>query len=342
MVTRSRQLLLIAVAALLSVGLVVPAVASAKRYAIDTVMELKSDGTVYATETGTVYRDATTTQYQERFWTYPKESFPRIDIIGVFTPGGTPYQLKDSAGAPQTYSVEKGPDGIRVVAYDDGSILAPTHVLRYRQTRTVKRYYNAAAFNFWALGTYDSPVAFTARIVPPRQLAPFAVWTAAWPYRGGKWVSADITYTVDAAGSAICRGPDLPAGTAIWTRTNLPAAEFADTPLTVGNLWGITRSPAGAKLTYRRSGGAVSFTLGVTAWDCVGNPLKNTRIYLQKSKNGRSGWKSTYPLRTSSAGTASRTVSAKKPGTIYYRWYVPAKPSAYRAAATGRQAVVIK
>lgn len=101
-----------------------------------------------------------------------------------------------------------------------------------------------------------------------------------------------------------------------------------------------SRSPSASKLTYKRKKGKVKFTLKARMLNQFALPVKSTKVYLQTSSNGRS-WKNSYTLHTNASGWASRTITAKKKGTKYYRWYRP-KTTTNTSAQTGSQRVVIK
>lgn len=101
-----------------------------------------------------------------------------------------------------------------------------------------------------------------------------------------------------------------------------------------------TRSPSASKLTYKRKKGKAKFTLKAKVLNQFGLPLKSTKVYLQTSSNGRS-WKNSYTMYTNSTGWLTKTITAKKKGTKYYRWYRP-KTTTNASAQTGAQRVVIK
>jgi hypothetical protein len=102
----------------------------------------------------------------------------------------------------------------------------------------------------------------------------------------------------------------------------------------------ITRSPSAGKLTYKRKKGKAKFTLKARMLDQFALPVKSTKVYLQTSSNGRS-WKNSYTLYTNSTGWLSKTITAKKKGTKYYRWYRPASTT-NTSAQSGAQKVVVK
>jgi hypothetical protein len=101
----------------------------------------------------------------------------------------------------------------------------------------------------------------------------------------------------------------------------------------------IKRSPSGSSLTYKRRRGVARFTLGATLSDARGR-VGGAWVWLQKSSNGRK-WSNVVRLRSNSAGTVAKGLSAKKKGVTYYRWYAPATASD-RAAATLKQRVRVK
>jgi hypothetical protein len=101
-----------------------------------------------------------------------------------------------------------------------------------------------------------------------------------------------------------------------------------------------TRSPSASKLTYKRKKGKAKFTLKAKMLNQFALPVKSTKVYLQTSSNGRS-WKNTYTMYTNSTGSLTKTITAKKKGTKFYRWYRP-KSTTNTSAQTGAQKVVIK
>jgi hypothetical protein len=113
-----------------------------------------------------------------------------------------------------------------------------------------------------------------------------------------------------------------------------------DAALAPSQLWlTIKRSPSGSSLTYKRRRGVARFTLGATLSDARGR-VGGAWVWLQKSGNGRT-WTNVVRLRANSLGTVSRSLSARKKGTAYYRWYAPATASD-RATVTSKQRVRIK
>jgi Tol biopolymer transport system component len=103
----------------------------------------------------------------------------------------------------------------------------------------------------------------------------------------------------------------------------------------------VTRSPSSSTKTYRRSHGKVTFTLAGTVRDSRGVKIAGTRVYLQHSKNGRTGWHTAYTLTTNAAGKASKTITARKRSTVYYRWHVHSN-DVRGGKTTGKQKVVVR
>jgi uncharacterized protein YkwD len=102
----------------------------------------------------------------------------------------------------------------------------------------------------------------------------------------------------------------------------------------------IARTPTGSKLTYRRKRGVARYTLAAT-FTGAGVRMAGRRVYLQTSKNGKTGWKNTYAHTTNSSGRVSRAFASRKKSTVYYRWYV-GSTSAMQSASTSAQRVVVK
>ena len=323
-----------AIALTLSAMALAPHVARAKTYTMHAEYALDSAGGVTTVETSTVHNDHAGTGVQVRYWTFPHNGFAALEVVGVFTPGGALYHRVETTGAAGTCRIEQNSNGTRISVWDSGSVVNVTHILRYYLPGAVKRYYNAAAFDWWIFGTYDAPASLSSRVVPPRPLGPETI-------RARAWDTHEVTVSVGASGVVECSLSELPANTPVWSRTFYAPEEFADAQLTIGTP-GLVRSPSSSRLVRRRRGGSATYKLSATVTDCIGDPLGKARVYLQTSKSGRSGWKNTYPLRTSTAGSASRSIRAKRVGTRYYRWYVPARAGAYHAAVTSKQAVVIR
>jgi hypothetical protein len=99
----------------------------------------------------------------------------------------------------------------------------------------------------------------------------------------------------------------------------------------------ITRSPSRSVYTVKRKKGVANYTLSATLRGSDGTRGSGLRIYLQKSKNGKSGWKNTYTRATDGSGRAVVRFTSRKKGTAYYRWYVP-QPK----ATSKKQTVVVK
>lgn len=104
----------------------------------------------------------------------------------------------------------------------------------------------------------------------------------------------------------------------------------------------ISRSPSKSSLTYKRKKGKARFTLSATMRGWNNTKLTKRVVYLQTSKNGKTGWKNTYKLTTNSSGKASKSFKVKKKGTVYYRWYVPAKSGMNKSTTSSKQKVRVK
>lgn len=102
----------------------------------------------------------------------------------------------------------------------------------------------------------------------------------------------------------------------------------------------LTRTPSASKVTVKRKGGKAKFTLGATMSD-GGAKVASHWVYLQKSGNGKSGWKTYVRIKTNGSGRVAATITAKKKGTLYYRWYAPASANTY-TTQTGTQKVTVK
>lgn len=116
-----------------------------------------------------------------------------------------------------------------------------------------------------------------------------------------------------------------------------PTLSAVPVPVTTPN---VTRSPSKSSLSYKRKKGKAKYTLSATERDISGAALSGRLVYLQTSKNGRS-WKNSYQMMTDASGKASKTFTAKKKATVYYRWFVPAT-STHNAVTLSKQKVVVK
>jgi hypothetical protein len=109
---------------------------------------------------------------------------------------------------------------------------------------------------------------------------------------------------------------------------------FVDVEATAGAgpsilTWGVNpvrpsiwRTPAAAKLSYKRKKRVAKFALGACVTDQYGVPLADVRLYLQTSQNGKR-WKNLFALDTNTGGWVSRVIAKTKIGSTYYRWYRP-------------------
>ncbi|HET6351004.1 MAG TPA: hypothetical protein VFG89_02590, partial [Coriobacteriia bacterium] len=104
----------------------------------------------------------------------------------------------------------------------------------------------------------------------------------------------------------------------------------------------ITKSPSKSSLTYKRKKGVAKFKLSATFKGWNSGAMTGRTVYLQTSKNGKTGWKNTHKLATGSTGKATKSFKIKTKGTRYYRWYAPAKDQINLKTYASKQKVVIK
>jgi hypothetical protein len=95
------------------------------------------------------------------------------------------------------------------------------------------------------------------------------------------------------------------------------------------------RLPTASSKTYRRKRGKATYTLSAFITDTSGECVPGAAVVLQTSKNGKTGWRNTYPLISDSQGVAWKTITSKKKGTTYYRWVGGGK-------RTAKQKIVVK
>ena len=103
----------------------------------------------------------------------------------------------------------------------------------------------------------------------------------------------------------------------------------------------IARRPNVSTVTYTRKRGVAKYTLSATMKGWGGKVLSRRTVYLQTSKNGKT-WKSTYKLKTSTTGKASKVFKITSKQVRYYRWYVPAKSQVNLKTYSPRTKVTVK
>jgi hypothetical protein len=105
----------------------------------------------------------------------------------------------------------------------------------------------------------------------------------------------------------------------------------------------LTRSPSQSTKTYTRKHGKVTYTLSATVKGIGAVPVGGVRVYLQRSTNGRTGWKNSGAALSSSAiGRVAKTFTSTKRSTYYYRWSVPAQTGVLATPHTSTQKIVVK
>lgn len=102
----------------------------------------------------------------------------------------------------------------------------------------------------------------------------------------------------------------------------------------------IARTPTWSKATFKRKRGVARFTLGARLTG-DGSALSGRYLYLQSSKNGKTGWKNVTRLKTNSTGRVSKPLAIKKAGTTYYRWYAYSTATTF-AGGTVAQKVIVR
>ena len=102
----------------------------------------------------------------------------------------------------------------------------------------------------------------------------------------------------------------------------------------------IRRQQTWSSKTLTRKRGVASLTLSSLSRTASGAVLKNTRVYLQTSRNGRNGWRNSYTLATSSRGVAAKALKLRTKGTVHYRWCLPASATRLAAYSTAQKVVV--
>jgi len=105
----------------------------------------------------------------------------------------------------------------------------------------------------------------------------------------------------------------------------------------------LTRLPAKLSKTYKRKHGKAKYTLSATVKGVGAVPVGGVNVNLQKSKNGRTGWKNFGAVMSSdAAGRVARAFTSKKRSTRYYRRSVSTQLGVLATPHTSKQRVVVK
>ena len=122
-----------------------------------------------------------------------------------------------------------------------------------------------------------------------------------------------------------------------------PTCATATLPFASFRARSLTRSPSQSTKTYKRTHGKVSYTLAATVKGIGSVPVGGVLVYLQRSTNGKTGWKNSGAVMSSNAaGRVSRAFTSKKRSTYYYRWSVPAQTGVLVTPSTSKQKIVVK
>jgi len=84
----------------------------------------------------------------------------------------------------------------------------------------------------------------------------------------------------------------------------------------------LRRWPSSSKPQFKRKRGVAKILLTAQKGTSLG-VLSGHPLHLQRSKNGKSGWKTIARLTTDANGYAIYRATARKPGVSYYRWVAP-------------------
>ncbi len=103
----------------------------------------------------------------------------------------------------------------------------------------------------------------------------------------------------------------------------------------------LSRTPTGTSRSHRRSHGVAKFSMSLKVSDIGGDPIAGATVKLQRFSNRTYTWQTYATLTTGSTGIARKYFSAKKRGTTYYRWYVPATGTHY-SRTLSEQRIIIK
>lgn len=118
---------------------------------------------------------------------------------------------------------------------------------------------------------------------------------------------------------------------------SLPSADVAK----AASAARITRYPARPTVTHTRRHGVAKFTISALVRTADGAPASGRTVYLQSSKNGKTGWRNSKTLVANTSGKVSRAFKVRKRATVYYRWYAPATAETL-AVMTRKQKVVVR
>jgi hypothetical protein len=105
----------------------------------------------------------------------------------------------------------------------------------------------------------------------------------------------------------------------------------------------LTRSPSQSTKTYTRKHGKAVYTLSAIVKGIGSVPVGGVKVYLQRSTNGRTGWKNSGGAISSSvAGRVAKTFTSTKRSTYYYRWSVPTQTGVLVTPHTSTQKIIVK
>ena len=150
-----------------------------------------------------------------------------------------------------------------------------------------------------------------------------------------------VSFTKDAYPTRILAGVVFEAGSTVTTDVVLADAPPVPPPTPALARLRITRAPSASILTYRRRSGFARYALSAVVRTAKGAPVRNRWMYLQTSANGKTGWKSSYKMKTNASGKVAKSVLMRTAGSRYYRWYLPATKTNY-LVRTGVQRVNVR
>ncbi|MDO9175219.1 MAG: hypothetical protein Q7V62_10475, partial [Actinomycetota bacterium] len=173
--------------------------------------------------------------------------------------------------------------------------------------------------------------------------------SASDPYSG----VASVAYRLDAGATQTVAAASAGVTTTVWgnhtlryvatdalgNESDAQVASFRVVPSVVTPR--VARSPSAWSKTVKRKRGVARYTLRITVTRPGGVPIGALGVRIQTSKNGRTGWKNAYWLRTNSSGVAYKAFSTKKRATRYYRWYLSSSYQS-RALYTTKQRIIIR
>jgi hypothetical protein len=196
-------------------------------------------------------------------------------------------------------------------------------------------------WNIWPEGELPSligVVTWAGRPLAGVRVAPAGYYTPATTIASGAYAKTGIvshfggnvvTYSKPGYNSRVL-SMTISAGT-----TKTQNAALTITP----SLWPI---PAASSKTYKRKGGKVKYTLACIVKGVGRIAVPGVKVYLQRSSNGRTGWKRIGTYASNSSGRVACNFTSKKRSRFYYRWAVATQSGVTATPKSGKRRIIVK